>query len=133
MWLLQWFPSWFFSLLFFLGIVGYLASKTFRIFPGLTWIAQCVVAFSLFMIGAKTADDSWRQKVVALEKQVLELEAQSQKTNTEVVTKVITKREVIRERGQDVVKYIDREIVKLDQSCKLPPELLEAHNKAAKK
>ena len=79
------------------------------------------------------ADDSWRQKSQALEKKVLELEAKANSTNTDVVTKVIIKQQVIKEKGQDVIKYIDREVVKYDNTCILPPELLEAHNRAAKK
>ena len=63
----------------------------------------------------------------------VELEAKSAKTNTEIVTKVITKQQVIKEKGEEVIKYIDREIVKYDNTCKLPKELLEAHNKSAAK
>ena len=133
MWLLQFFPGWLFSLLFFIGIIGYLAAKTFKLIPGLNWISIAVVFFAVYMSGIKTADDSWRLKAAELEKKVVELEAKSAKTNTEIVTKVITKQQVIKEKGEEVIKYIDREIVKYDNTCKLPKELLEAHNKAAAK
>ena len=133
MWLLQFFPGWIFSLLFFLGVVGYLASKTFKVFPGLNWISIAVVAFALYMSGVKTTDDAWRKKTADLEKQVLELQVKSEKSNTEIVTRVITKQQVIKEKGQDIIKYIDREIVKYDNTCTLPKELLEVHNKAATK
>ena len=133
MWLLQFFPGWIFSLLFFLGVVGYLASKTFKLFPGINWMSIAVIFFAVYMSGVKTADDSWRIKAANLEKKVLELQAESAKSNTEVVTKVVTKQQIIKEKGQDIVKYIDREIIKYDNTCILPKELLEVHNKAAQK
>ena len=133
MWLLQFVPGWFFSLLFFLGVVGYLVSKSFKIFPALNWISIAIVFFSVYMSGIKTADDSWRMKAADLEKKVLELEAKSAKSNTEVGTKVITKQQIIKEKGQDIIRYVDREIVKYDNTCTMPKELLEVHNKAATK
>ena len=133
MWLLQFVPGWFFSLLFFLGIVGYLVSKTFKVVPGLSWISIAVLFFAVYMSGVKTTDDSWRMKAAELEKKVVELQVQSAKSNTQVTTKVITKQQVVKEKGQDIIKYIDREVVKYDNTCVLPKELLEAHNKAAAK
>ena len=133
MWLLQFFPGWMFSLLFFLGVVGYLAAKTFKLVPGLNWISIAVIFFAVYMSGVKTTDDAWRMKAAELEKKVLELQAQSAESNTKIVTKVVTKQQVIKEKGQDIIKYVDREIVKYDNTCTLPKELLEVHNKAAQK
>lgn len=133
MWLLQFFPGWMFSLLFFLGVVGYLATKTFKLVPGLNWISIAVIFFAVYMSGVKTTDDAWRMKAAELEKKVLELQAQSAEANTKIVTKVVTKQQVIKEKGQDIIKYVDREIVKYDNTCALPKELLEVHNKAAQK
>lgn len=136
MWLLQFFPSWLFSLLFFLGIVGYLITKTIKVLPGrqaVQVVAVAITVFGIYMSGVKLADDSWRIKARDLELKVSELETKSAKLNTEVVTKVINKRQVITEKGQDVIKYIDREVIKYDNTCTLPKELLEALNKAASK
>jgi len=66
-------------------------------------------------------------------------EEQSVKETVKVETKYINKTQVIRERGQDVVQYIDREVVKYDTKflpggmCEIPKEFIEAHNKAAEK
>ena len=85
------------------------------------------------MSGAISNDDSWKLKVAELEKKVAEAQAESAKENTKIVEKVVVKREYYRERGNDIIKYIDREIVKYDESCKVPKEFVEAHNKAAVK
>jgi hypothetical protein len=53
------------------------------------------------------------------------------------VTKVVTKTQVIRTRGADIVKYVDREIVRYDEKfakggiCEIPQEFIKAHNSAA--
>jgi hypothetical protein len=49
----------------------------------------------------------------------------------------VTKTQVVKDRGAEIIKYIDREIVKYDTKflpggeCKIPKEFIESHNKAA--
>jgi 4-hydroxyphenylpyruvate dioxygenase-like putative hemolysin len=92
-----------------------------------------VVIISVYMIGAISNNDAWLSRVKDLEVKVAEAEAKSATVNTEIVTKVLTKTQVVRERGETVVKYIDRETIKIDERCTIPPEFVEAHNKAATK
>jgi hypothetical protein len=47
------------------------------------------------------------------------------------VEKVVTKTLVVRERGDDIVRYVDREVVKYDSKCEIPKEAVSAVNKAA--
>ena len=39
---------------------------------------------------------------------------------------------MIRERGEEQIRYIDREITKYNEICKLPKEVITVHNQAAK-
>lgn len=55
------------------------------------------------------------------------------KANTKLVQKVVTKTEYYRLKGEDSIKYIDREIVKYDATCIIPPEFINELNKAATK
>jgi hypothetical protein len=48
------------------------------------------------------------------------------------VTKYITKREKVFEKGEEVIRYIDREITKYNEICRLPKEAIQTHNDAAK-
>jgi hypothetical protein len=84
------------------------------------------------MTGAVSNNEAWLKRVRELELQISKLEVKSQEVNTKIITKVLTKREYYREKGEDVIKYVDREIVKYDDSCKIPKEVVEAHNKAIK-
>jgi hypothetical protein len=51
--------------------------------------------------------------------------------------KVVTKTQVIKTRGEDIVKYVDREVVKYDtkfapgEECEIPKEFIKAINDAA--
>ena len=72
------------------------------------------------------------ERVKELELQISKLELKSQEVTTQIVTKVLTKKQIIREKGDEIIKYVDREIVKYDDSCKIPSEVVEALNKAAK-
>lgn len=85
------------------------------------------------MSGAISNDEAWKLKVSELEKKIAAAELESAKENTKIVEKVVVKREYYKERGNDVIKYVDREIVKYDETCKIPKEFVEAHNKAAVK
>jgi len=73
-----------------------------------------------------------------LQQKVLELEAKSNQENVKIVERVVTKRDTIRERGKDIIQYVDRvvvkdnEVVKYVEHCpKVPSEILNTINKAA--
>jgi hypothetical protein len=135
MWILQFFPGWVFPAIFFAGIIVFLVTKTVSFLPQaklIQGLAIALVFFGTYMTGAVSNNDAWKKRTQDLELQISELQIKSEKVNTKIVTKTLTKRETIRERGEDVIKYVDREIVKYDNTCVLPHEVVEAHNKAAK-
>jgi transcriptional regulator of nitric oxide reductase len=47
------------------------------------------------------------------------------------VEKTVVKTQVVRERGKDIVRYVDREVVKFDANCVIPQEFVTVHNRAA--
>lgn len=96
-------------------------------------IAAILVVASSFLIGMKINEQRWEVKVGEYNEQIAELKTKSAEVKTEIVEKVITKREYIKQKGKTVTEYIDREVVKYDQTCKIPSEFVQAHNEAAKK
>lgn len=134
MWILQVLPNWLFFALFFLSLAAFLTAKFLKILPqaqAIQWASIAIAAFSLFMIGAISNNDAWLQRVRELETKVAQAEAQSAELNTKIVETANTKTQVIRERGRDIVKYVDREVVKFDTTCILPTEFITTHNRAA--
>ena len=79
--------------------------------------------------------EQYKQKVSALNSQLVDAQTQveSAKNNVKIVTKVVTKREYYKLKGNDIVQYVDREVVKYDNTCPIPREFVDAVNKAATK
>jgi 4-hydroxyphenylpyruvate dioxygenase-like putative hemolysin len=134
MWILQFLPNWIFYLTLLAGIAAFVVTKFVRILPNAQLIQMAsvaVVAVSVFMIGAISNNDAWLSRVKEMETKVAEAEAKSATANTEIVEKTVVKTQVVKERGQDIIKYVDREVVKYDASCIVPKEFVAVHNKAA--
>jgi hypothetical protein len=78
------------------------------------------------------------ERVKEMEAKVAAAEAESKKENIKIQEKIVYKQQIVREKGAEVIKYIDREIVKYDTKfapggiCELPKEFFISHNEAAK-
>ena len=89
------------------------------------------------MSGAIYDNNAWEAKVKEMEAKVAAAEAQSKEENVKIVEKVVTKTQVIKTRGEEIVKYVDREVVKYDTKfapggeCEIPKEFIKALNDAA--
>jgi hypothetical protein len=153
MWMLSFLPGSFLLLviqsMLVIGAVGtfisfFLLNRLLRWFPALavahTLIQLVSVAFlvaGLYFYGSYSTEMEWRKRVEEMEAKVAAAEAKSKETNTKIVTKVVTKTQIIRTRGETITKYIDKEVVKYDTKfapggeCEIPKEFIKAHNDAA--
>lgn len=141
MWILQWLPDWVFYGILIVGLLGYLITYLLKFIPlpvlyvyrtPIQIVSVLMIVFGVYMAGSIANENAWKERVAQLEKEYAESKVESEKVNSEVVTKYITKREVIKQKGEEVVRYIDREIVKYNEVCKLPDEVIKIHNDAAK-
>jgi hypothetical protein len=95
------------------------------------------IAIGTFMAGTIHDNEKWEARVKEMEAKVAAAEVQSKEENVKIVEKVVTKTQVIKTRGQDIVKYVDREVVKYDTKfapggeCEIPKEFIKAINDAA--
>jgi uncharacterized membrane protein YeiB len=127
-------PDWFWWILLLTGISAFLLSYFAALKPYhllLKIIGLVVVALTIFVLGMLYADNTWKTAAQELEAKVAELETKSQQVNEIVKEKLVTKTQVVRVRGEDIVKYINREVVKTDTGCVISPEFINAHNRAA--
>lgn len=134
MWILQFLPNWIFYVLCFAGVAAFLVTKFVKILPNAQLIqaaSVAVVAVSIYMIGAISNNDAWLAKIKDLEVKVAEAEAKSATLNTDIVEKTVVKTQIVKQRGQDIIKYVDREVVKYDTTCVIPKEFVLIHNRAA--
>jgi uncharacterized coiled-coil protein SlyX len=78
----------------------------------------------------------WLEKVKEMETKIAELEAKSATENVKIVEKIVVKHKTIKEKADEVVKYIDKEIVKYDtkfmpnEQCEIPKEFIKVINDA---
>lgn len=144
MWLLSLLPDWVYHLITIAGVLGLIAAWVLKFIPFVSTYrlpiqvgSVIAVLFGVWMEGGIVNEAKWQARVKELEEKVAIAEAQSKETNTKIVTKVITKTQIVRTRGQDIVKYVDREIVKYDTKfapggvCEIPQEFIKAHNDSA--
>ena len=132
--ILKFFPTEFWCIMLVTGLFGYFLSYLIpqKVYQMLSQILTCMVAAcAIFVLGTHYSNQSWQAKIAELQAQIVVAQTQSEKINSELNTKVITKTQVIRQRGEDIVKYVDREVVKNDLTCAISPEFVQAHNQAA--
>jgi|688.fasta_scaffold66508_6 hypothetical protein len=148
MWQFQWMlslvPDWFWTTLLVASIVG-LASAA--ILKRVVFISQyrfpiqlasiIGLVFSIWFLGAASADAVWEAKVKDLESKVKLAEEQSATKNVEIQEKIVTKTKVIKEKGKTQIEYVDRvitqdkEVIKYIEQCPVPKAIIDAHNAAA--
>lgn len=144
MWLLSWLPNWLFYGMFFAGLLGLLATYVMKFIPfvyvyrtPIQAVSVLAIAIGTYMSGAISNEETWRARVLEMEAKVAAAEAESQKETVKIVEKIVKKTEYIKTRGEDIVKYVEKEIIKYDTKflpggvCEIPKEFLKAHNDAA--
>jgi len=143
-WLLSFLPDWWFYALLALGLAGIFVSYLMSFIPFVSMYRNLIQATSIvaivigtYMTGAISNEDKWQLKIKDLELKLAKAEAQSAEENIKIVEKIIIKKQIVKEKGEEVIKYIDREVVKYDtkfikgEDCELPDEFFNSLNQAA--
>ena len=144
MWIISFLPDWVFHLMLAAGVLGTIVGFVLGMVPAVKQyvlpirvISLLVLSLALYLEGGLADYNAWQLKVKEVEAKLAEAELKSAKENTKIVTKVITKTQVVRTRGEDIIRYVDREIIKYDTKfapggqCEIPKEFIKAHNDAA--
>lgn len=144
MWILSFTPDWVFHSITLAGVIGIIAGFLLAFIPlvnkyklPIQIISIILLTFGIFMEGAILNEQVWKLRVAGMEQKMAEAEAKSQKENVKLVEKIVVKKEYIKTRGRDIVKYVDKEIVKYDTKfapggqCEIPKEFYKAINDAA--
>ena len=142
MWILEWLPNWIFYLILVVGMLGLLVTYLLRFIPitalyiyktPIQIVSILMVVFGVYMCGSIANNEAWEAKVREVQAKLAEAEAQGAKETIKIVEKVVVQEKIIRQRGQDIVKFVDREVVKYDTKCEIPEPFVEAHNRATEK
>lgn len=96
-----------------------------------------LLVIGVYWRGGYAVESDWRDRVAEVQAKLAVAEKRSAEVNTEIITRVVTQTKVVRERGDDIVKYVDREVVKNQEvikfveNCPIPDVIINTHNAAA--
>jgi hypothetical protein len=149
MWILQLLPDavilWFCNILLLVGVVLTVAGFFIHRLPFLYQyqlpfkvIGIALLTLGVYFRGGYAVEHEWRQRVAELEAQLKVAQQQSAQVNTVIQDRVITKTQVIKEKADTLVQFVDREIFKDREvvrevnNCPVPQEAIDVHNEAAR-
>jgi hypothetical protein len=153
MWLLSLMPDWFYHLIVIFSVLALIVTAVFKFIPyrlPIQIFSALLLLFGVWMQGGIVNEAKWEARVRELEEKVKIAEEKSIEKNVEIQEKVVTQTKVIKEKGKDIIKYIDRlvdrevikevegpervrreEVIKYVENCPVPKEIIDVHNAAA--
>jgi low affinity Fe/Cu permease len=155
-WILGLLPDWFWTMVLIAGVLGILASWVLKFIPFVSTYRLPIQVGSIIALligvyfqGVIANETKWQNEIAALQKKIDEAAVKSNETNIVVQEKVVTKTKVIKEKGQEIIKYIDKwntkeiikevegperirreEVIKYIENCPVPKEMIDIHNQA---
>ena len=139
MWILKWLPFWIFYVMFFAGLIGFLATYLIRFIPipaiyiyktPIQIFSVILITIGVYMSGSISNEEAWLAKVNELQVKLAESEVKSAQENIKIVEKIVYKDKIVKEKADEIIKYIDNELVKYDNQCKIPQEFITVINNA---
>ena len=144
MWIFEWLPDAVTHIIFLVGAVGVFAGFVLTFIPFVKQYKLAIQISSLFIFalgvyleGGLADNKEWQFKIKELEGKLAVAEEKSKTANVVVEEKIVTKTNIVKQKGRDIVQYIDREVVKNNEvikyveNCPVPKELISVHNQAA--
>jgi hypothetical protein len=144
MWIFEWLPDAVTHIIFLVGAVGVFAGFVLTFVPFVKQYKLAIQIASIFIFalgvyleGGLADNKEWTARVKELEGKLAVAEEKSKTENVKIEEKIVTKTQVVKEKGKNIVQYIDREVVKNNEiikyveNCPVPKELINIHNQAA--
>jgi hypothetical protein len=156
MWILTILPEAAIHIIFGLGVLGTIAGfvlgfipfvKTYKL--AIQIISLIVLVFGVYLEGGLADYKEWELRVKEMEAKIAQAETQSANKNVEIQEKIVETTKVVREKGRDIIKYIDKwntkevikevegperikreEVIKYIENCPVPKEFIDLHNQA---
>lgn len=144
MWILTFLPDWAIHLILVIGLLGTIAGFVLDIVPFIgryllpvRVISLLILSLGVYLQGGLAEKKIQDLQIADMKVKMSKLEAESAKKNIEIQTQVVEKTKVIKQKGDDIIKYVDREVVKKEEvvkfitNCPIPKDIIDAHNAAA--
>jgi hypothetical protein len=140
MWILEFLPSWIFHLVLLTGVVGLFISFFVGSIPLVNKYllpvkvgSAFLLVFGLYMEGGISNQERWEAKVSEAKLEMAKKEVASADATTKVVTKYVTKIEIVKENGNAIIKEIPKYInANADGQCVIPNGFVLLHDSASR-
>lgn len=140
-----------------LGILGLILGFVLGFIPlikqyklSIQVISILIFAFGVYLEGGLSNQKEWEARVKDAEMKAAHAEMEAAKKNTELQALMTAKNTVIKEKGNTIIRYVDRykdrevltevpgperikieKIIEYVENCPIPKELVNIHNEAA--
>lgn len=138
MWILNWLPEGFIHMIFLAGVLGTIAGFVLGFIPFISKyklpiqiISLLLLSLGVYLEGGLAEKAKWELRVKEMEAKVARAQAEAQKTNIQIVEKVVKEKEFIKVKGAKVVEYIQQEVKVFDTNCTVPEVAIKAHDMSA--
>lgn len=138
MWILDWLPSWIFTLITLVSLGAFLLTEFFNAIPFVAMYLKTIriasivgLVLGLYMMGGAANQEKWEARVKELEQKVALSEEKSKTANAQLETAIKDKKKAIHDKQIVVQEKIVMVKEKIDAECKVPQEAIELLNEAA--
>jgi hypothetical protein len=140
MWIFDWLPFWIFHIVVLSGFAGLAASLVLKFIPLISLyrlpiqvVSISVLVFGVYMEGGISNQEKWEAKVAEAKLEMAKKETASAETTTKVVTKYINKVQIVKEKGDEIIKQVPVYISKdADAKCDVPTGFVMLHDSASR-
>jgi len=158
-WMIDLIPNFFWVLVFWAGILALAASYLLGKLPLVSQYrlplrigGVIALLIGTYFQGVIANESKWQARVDELQRQVKEAEAEGEAANVKLGQTLEENKKLAANKGKEIVKYIDKwrtkeiltevqgpervrveEVIKYIESCPVPKEMLDIHNKGAEK
>lgn len=140
MWVLDFLPFWVFHLILLVGVVGSFISFFVGSIPLINKyiipvkvISMFLLVCGLYMEGGVSNQERWEAKVADAKLEMAKKDTASAEATTQVVTKYVTKVQVVKEKGDAIIKEVPIYVTKdADSKCVIPNGFVLLHDSASR-
>lgn len=156
MWIINFLPEWIIHTIFSIGVLGTIAGFVLGFIPLIKTyklpvqiISILLLVLGVYLEGGLADHKEWQLKVAEMEAKLAQAETKSSEKNVEIQEKIVEKTKIVKEKGRDIIKYVDRwntkevikevegpervrreEVIKYIENCPVPKEMIDIHNQA---
>ena len=140
MWILDFLPFWVFHLVLLAGVVGLFVSFFVSSIPLVNKYllpvkigSAFLLVFGLYMEGGISNQERWEAKVAEAKIEMAKKDAASAEASTKVITKYINKVEIVKEKGDAILKEVPKFVTaNADGQCVIPNGFVLLHDSASR-